>query len=102
MPSRRKTHSLGRSENRECTWRSTRNIFAVGGGFEAALDRGAHDLVNLPTEQRKLKIARMQTQAHEIRLAQAIEQIFIPDGRGEAAPRGARAVTEGLRGGRAV
>src|SRR5277367_3390892 len=97
MPRRRNIHSLGRSENREWSWRSTRNIIAVGGGLEAALQGGAEDLINLPPHQRKLKIARMKAEADQAGVAQASVEVPVPDAGGHAAPRGAGAVTERLR-----
>src|SRR5471032_2533422 len=97
MPRRRRIHSLGRSEKREWSWRSTRNIFAVGGGLESALERGAQDLINLPPHQRKLKIARMEAEPNQIRLTQTPVEILVPDARGEAPPPRPRAVAERLR-----
>jgi hypothetical protein len=43
-------------------------MVAVGGGLEAALEGGAQDLINLPSQQRKFKIARVKTQPDQIRL----------------------------------
>src|ERR1700742_4754753 len=98
MPRRRKIHSLGRSENREWSCRSTRNMVAVGGGFKAALEGGPQDLINLPPQQRKLKIARMEAEPDQIRLAQASEKLLVPKGRRETPPARPRAVAERLRG----
>src|SRR5271170_2402060 len=94
MPSRRRIHSLGRSEKREWSWRSTRNIIAIGGGLEPALERGAQDLINLPPEERKLKIARMETEANQVGFAQAPVEIFVPDSRSQPPPAGPRTVAK--------
>src|SRR5476649_1160108 len=94
MPRRRSIHSFGRSEKREWSWRSTRNIVAVGGGLETALEGGAQDLINLAAHQRKFKIARMEAEADEIGLAQPAIEIFVPNPGGKAPPAGPRAVTK--------
>src|SRR5271156_3445651 len=98
MPRRRRIHSLGRSEKREWSWRSTRNIVAVGGGLEAALERGTDNLINLAAHQRKFKIARMEAEADEIGFAKFAVEMFVPNAGSESTPTGSRAVAKRLRG----